>query len=169
MSRTYLFPWENRMGPNPNGPLNKLLESSYDRYSGFFRGPVSSVGPFRWEISWDSWGAFLSTVAWGQTGQQFSSRLCCRCACWLDGWSTWGWCDFCWVIFLRSKWLPTPKMNECPLKRDHFEKKGSLPTINFWGVMLVFRGVPHVFSFNEVYKCYLMFLIGSMYGMFIRI
>ena len=34
--------------------------------------------------------------------------------------------------------------------------------------MLVFRGVPHVFSFNEVYKCYLMFLIGSMYGMLVE-
>ena len=38
------------MGPNPNGPLSKLrfLATSYDRYSGFCRGPrtVGAVGHF---------------------------------------------------------------------------------------------------------------------------
>ena len=34
-------------------------------------------------------------------------------------------------------WTP-PKMNACHLKRDHFER---VPTINFQGICLVFRGV----------------------------
>ena len=39
------------------------------------------------------------------------------------------------------KTIPPPKMNECPLKRDHFKRKLNLPTIFLSGDMLVFRGV----------------------------
>ena len=53
----------------------------------------------------------------------------------------------CWEPSSRCSFpiypvLPPSKMNECPLKRDHFQRKIHLPTINiFRGHSLVFREV----------------------------
>lgn len=37
---------------------------------------------------------------------------------------------------------PCPEINECPLQRDHFEKKIIFPTINFRGICWFSAGVP---------------------------
>lgn len=86
---------------------------------------------FVWQVL-TSWGAFLSTVAWGQTGQQFSSRLCGCCACWMDGWSSWGSGVrlLCRRFFSFSLWHLfnavdgyNPRKLRCHLKKEPFWKE----------------------------------------------
>ena len=40
-----------------------------------------------------------------------------------------------------DNYIPPRKINACPLKRDHFERRFHLPTMKFSGDLLVFRGV----------------------------
>ena len=41
----------------------------------------------------------------------------------------------------ESEKYPRPRMKECPHKRGHFKRNFHLPTINFQGDVLVFKGV----------------------------
>ena len=80
-------------------------------------------------------------VSLGQIAVGVCTRSCVLCSIW---WYTvmMKWPDMRSIPLSESCSTP-PKMNGCPWKRDHFQRKFHLPTFNFNGSLLL-GGVSHV-------------------------